>query len=405
MKKSILIIILTTLFFYNSCSEKPLESTYIAQSVDVEIVNGDASQVSGYSCFTLEDHFVWGATPIKADGKYYIIFSAFETGIYKFTDAWVLGSKLGLAVSDKPDGDFHHLGFFLNTDGFTPDTSSWDAQTVHNPHIRKFGDKYYLYYIGGTDPIGTVPIKSSKGELDRRSRVQQWQKIGVIVFDSFEQLLNGEFIHYDKPLFVPRTRVKADDIVNPSPEGTIPLPDNIIAVNPSVVYRPSDKKYLLYYKGNIYDPGWRGVHGVALSDHPTGPFEPLDREVFTVETDDGEKLSAEDPYVWYNQDDKLFYAVFKDFTGKFTKGEPSLAIMYSKDGIDWLLPENSQFMKKELTLLSGEKLKVNRLERPQLLLDSSGNPLVLFSACSIVDVNPRIDGGCFNIQIPLKKGN
>lgn len=394
---------LSIVLLYFSCTEKQPESTYIAQPVDMEILHADSSQVRGYSCFTLDDHFVWGATPIKADnGKYYIIFSAFETGIHKFTDAWVLGSKLGLAVSDKPDGGFHDLGFFLNTDGFKPDDSSWDAQTVHNPHIRKFGDKYYLYYIGGTDPLGKVSIKSSKGELDRRSRIQQWQKIGVIVFDSFEQLLSGEFTHYDEPLLTPRTRVKTDDIVNPSPDGTTPLPDNIIAVNPSVVYRPSDKKYLLYFKGNIYDPVWRGIHGVALSNNPTGPFEPLDREVFTVETSHGEKLSAEDPYVWYNEQDNLFYAVFKDFTGRFTKGEPSLAIMHSTDGIDWILPENSLFMKKELTLLSGEKLKVNRLERPQLLLDDFGNPQVLFSACSIIDVNPRVDGGCFNIQIPFR---
>lgn len=124
------------------------------------------------------------------------------------------------------------------------------------------------------------------------------------------------------------------------------MPDNIIVVNPSVVYRPSDQKYLLYFKGNIYDPTWRGVHGVAIGDSPVGPFVPLDREIFTVETTGGEKLSAEDPYVWYNQTDKLFYAIFKDFTGKFTKGEPSLALMYSKDGIDWLLPEHSRFLKK-----------------------------------------------------------
>lgn len=405
MKKYLSVaIVLAEMFFYSSCSGEQPVVGYGSQPVDLEIINNDKSKVRGYSCFTLDDHFVWGATPIKADdNKYYIIFSAFETGTYKFTDAWVLGSKLGVAVSDKPDGGFRHLGFILNKDGFTPDTSSWDAQTVHNPHIRKFGDKYYLYYIGGIDPLGMAPIKSKTGVLDRRSRIQQWQKIGVIVFDSFDKLIEGKFVHYDQPLYTPRTRVKTNDIVDPSPEGTIPLPDNIIAVNPSVVYRASDKKYLLYFKGNIYDPGWRGIHGVAISDNPTGPFEPLDREVFTIETGDGEKLSAEDPYVWYNEQHKLFYAVFKDFTGKFTKGEPALAIMYSKEGIDWKLPKNSLFMKKELTLLTGEKLKVNRLERPQLLLDESGNPLTLFAACSVIDVNPLINGGSFNVQISLVK--
>lgn len=130
---------------------------------------------------------------------------------------------------------------------------------------------------------------------------------------------------------------------------------------------------------------------------------PLDQEVFTIETPGREIFFAEAPYVRYNKEDKLFYAIFKDFTGKFTKGEPSLAIMYSEDGIEWKLPEHSLFMKKELILSNGEILKVDRLERPQLLLDEKGNPSVLFAACSVIDINPRKDGGSFNVQIPLKK--
>lgn len=405
-KESLFIIALTGLLLGSGCrSLSPEENCrYQSEAVGLRIISADSSRVTGHSCFQVDGHFVWGASPIQGeDGKYYLVFTGFEAGTYKFSDAWVLGSKLGLAVSDRPDGGFRFLGFFLNPDGYAPDTSSWDAQTVHNPHIRRFNGKYYLYYIGGTDPAGQVPIRCSSGELDRRSRIQQWLKIGVIEFESFDRLLKGDYTHFDRPLLTPRTRVKQDAIVDPSPEGTKPLPDNIIVVNPSVVYRPSDQKYLLYFKGNIYDPTWRGVHGVAIGDSPVGPFVPLDREIFTVETTGGEKLSAEDPYVWYNQTDKLFYAIFKDFTGKFTKGEPSLALMYSKDGIDWLLPEHSRFLKKELILDSGDTIRVDRLERPQLLLDDKGNPLILYAACAVVDVNPRTDGGCFNVQIPLKR--
>lgn len=394
--------------FVGGCggNARPCVSTdrYQAEAIDLRIDSADRSKVEGYASFQVDGHFVWGASPICAeDGKYYLVFSAFETGVHRFTDAWVLGSKFGLAVSDKPDGGFRLLGFFMNRDGYAADTSSWDAQTVHNPHIRRFNNKYYLYYIGGIDPLGRVPIRCSTGELDRRSRIQQDLKIGVIEFDSFDGLLRGEYTHFDRPLLTPRTRVKSDAVVNPSPEGTKPLPDNIIVVNPSVVYRPSDRTYLLYFKGNMYDPTWRGIHGVALSDSPTGPFVPLDREIFTVETTDGEKLSAEDPYVWYHASDKRFYAVFKDFTGRFTKGEPSLAWMYSEDGIDWKLPEYSQFLKKELVLQGGDTIQVDRLERPQLLLDDQGNPLVLFAACAITNVNPRTDGGSFNVQIPLRR--
>lgn len=213
-------------------------------------------------------------------------------------------------------------------------------------------------------------------------------------------MLKGEFTHFEQPLLSPRTRVKPDNVVNPSPEGTVAKPDNLIVVNPSVVYRPSDGKYLLYFKGNVYDPHWRGVHGVALSDSPTGPFTALDEPVFHIEGASG-KLSAEDPYVWYHQGDRCFYAIFKDFNGQFTKGEPCLAIMASQDGIHWNLPEHSMFMKKQLILQDGTPVEVKRLERPQLLLDEEGNPEVLYAACAIDDVNPRIDGGSFNVQIKI----
>ena len=171
--------------------------------------------------------------------------------------------------------------------------------------------------------------------MSRRDRIQQGQKLGVIEFESIQQLLDGKVERPEKPLLSPRTRVKPDHILNPSPEGVKALPDNIIVVTPSVVYRPSDKKYLLYFKGNMYEPDWKGVHGVALSDHPTGPFEPLDQFVFNLSDDSGKIASAEDPYVWYNQSKEKFYVVFKDFTGEFTDDVPGLAMMTSNDGIDW----------------------------------------------------------------------
>ena len=170
-----------------------------------------------------------------------------------------------------------------------------------------------------------------------------------------------------------------------------------------MVYRPFDGKYLLYFKGNMYDPNWRGAHGVALGDSPTGPFKVTNDFVFDITDDKGNKVSAEDPFVWYHRNDKLFYAVLKDFTGKLTGGEPGLAMMQSVDGIKWEPAPISLFMKKELILKDGTHLKVNRLERPQLLLNENDDPIVLFAACSIDPCNNKQDGGTFNIHIPLKK--
>lgn len=387
-----------------ACAPKRYELVYEAMPVDLQVdsLNGEKI-VSGSSAFQVDGLFVWGGTAIKAveDGRYYLIYSGPETGVHPFNNAWIYGSKMGLAVSDRPDGDFKQLGFFMNKDGFASDSTTWDAQTVCNPTIRRFNDKYYLYYVASKDRHSNEGVFAPGDTLSHRLKVQQFLQIGVIEFDSFDQLLKGEFKPCTEPILSPRTRVSATEIVNPSPMGTIILPDNIIVCNPSVVYRPSDGKYLMYFKGNRYQPHWRGVLGVAIGDSPTGPFRALDRTVMEIMTEEG-VTSIEDPYVWYNKKEEKFFAIFKDFKGHYTKDGLGLAIMESKDGYDWTLPKNSMFMKKQVILASGDTLKVSRLERPQLLIDEDGVPEVIYFACAIDNVNPKVNGGSFNIQMRLK---
>ncbi len=379
------------------------QRSYQAGPVDMEVVQrGDSEFPVGFSAFSLEGHFVWCGSAIRAeeDGRYYLFYSAMEsgTGHPPFVDAWLLGSKIGVAVSDSPYGGYKNIGFVYNKDGYTPDRSLWDAQTVSNTHIKRFNGKYYLYYCGSVDPGENARIK---GTLSKRDRIQQNQKLGVLCFNSIKELLEGKYTCNEQPLLIPRSRVKPNNVLEPSPEGTAVKPDNLIMVNPAVVYCPANRKYFLYFKGNVYDPGWRGVHGVAISDEPAGPFRVLDDNVFEFETGTDQKLNAEDPYVWYHRKDRCFYAVFKDFTGGFTQGKPGLAIMYSKDGLHWELPEHSLFMNKEIILKNGEHVDVDRLERPQLFLDENDDPIVLYSACSITPLNQKKDGSSFNIQIPV----
>lgn len=379
------------------------QHSWQAGAVNIDIIDrGDSKFSSGFSAFSLKNHFVWCGSAIRAeeDGKYYLFYSAMESGPEKpeFIDAWLLGSMIGVAVSDSPYGGYKDIGIIYNKDGYRPDNSSWDAQMAHNPHVKRYNGKYYLYYCGTADPGKKAFVK---GKLSRRDRLQQNQKLGVLCFNSIKELLEGKFTCNEQPLLAPRTRVKPDNVLEPSPEGTVALPDNLILVNPAVVYHPLKKKYYLYFKGNVYDPAWRGVHGVAIADAPEGPFMVQDDYVFEFETGNNRKLNAEDPFVWYHRKDNCFYAVFKDFTGGFTKDKPGLAIMYSDDGIHWKLPEHSLFMNKEIILKNGKHIEVDRLERPQLLLDENDEPIVLYSACSITPLNRKQDGSSFNVQIPI----
>jgi hypothetical protein len=203
------------------------------------------------------------------------------------------------------------------------------------------------------------------------------------------------------PLLSPSTRVKSTNAIDPSPAGTIAGPDNMVVVNPSVVYRRTDGKYLLYFKGNWYDPVWRGVHGVAIGDSPLGPFQVQPQIVFDIKDKDGKIANAEDPFVWYHPKHKLFYAVLKDFTGRLTGGDPSLALLQSQNGIHWDLSTKAEFLKKEVMLKNGNTIQLYHLERPYLLLDASGYPLVFYGAAAIHSPEKQITTGTFNLHIPF----
>ncbi len=358
----------------------------------------------GASILQIPGYFVWGGSVVKGDdGKYHMLFSIWESGTEggSFVKDWVLQSKIGYAVSDHPDRDFEFQKIVLKGTRYQGDDSAWDAQMVHNPHLKIFEGKYYLYYIGGKD-LGKQPKGSKAENLDQRSRVQQSLCIGVLEFDSFENLLSGNFNRPKRPLLSPRTRVKRDNILDGSPIGTEAKPDNIIVVNPSVVYNPIAQKYMLYFKGNVYDPNWKGVHGVAIGDTPQGPFKPLDLFVFDVRMPDGSLASTEDPYVWYSNKLQQFMAIVKDFSGRLTGCKKTLALLSSKDGLAWNLTRNPLFMKRELYLLDGSVTEVDRLERPQLLLTEDGIPQYMYAASALENVNAKNDGSSFNVQIPLK---
>jgi hypothetical protein len=389
--------------FIFSCGRQ--EFYYEAQPVDLTVINENGKiKVAGSSILQLPDTFVWGGSPIKIEDKFYLFFSTWESGteVPKFSESWLTNSKIGLAVSDSPNGNFQSLGIILDGRIAVGDSMAWDAQSAHNPLIKYFNGKFYLYYVSSVDP-GIQPIGSSGEALDKRNRLQQNQKIGVIEFNSIEDLLSGNYVRSKQPLLLPRTRVKPDNVIDPSPPGIIAKPDNMIVVNPAVVYRPGDGKYLLYFKGNVYDPGWRGVHGVAVGDSPTGPFIASDNFVFDFDDGSGIKVSAEDPFVWYHKKDGCFYAVVKDFNGKLTGSEAGLALLKSVDGLDWKQADFPLFMKKELKLKDGTILKVDRLERPQILLDKNNDPVVLCAACSVDPCNDKQNGGTFNVQILIRK--
>jgi beta-glucanase (GH16 family)/predicted GH43/DUF377 family glycosyl hydrolase len=310
--------------------------------------------------FADADYFIWCGSPIKGDdGKYHLFYSRWLKK-YGF-NAWVTHSEIARAVSDSPLGPYKHANVVLPPRA----AAFWDGLCTHNPTVQKFGDKYYLYYMGNTGDGKNLPT------LNWTHRNNQ--RVGVAVADKPD----GPWTRFDKPL------------IEPTPN----FYDALCLANPSVVERPGGG-YLMVYKA-VADKkplpfGGPVLHCVATADSPVGPFKKEPNPVFVKE---GVHFAAEDPYVWVQGG--RYFAIVKDFAGHFTNAGKSLALFESPDGIRWDVSKDALVSRIEVTWQDGRVQKLNLLERPQLLIEN-GVPIALYCAAD------EGNGVTTNLQIPLK---
>ncbi len=339
-------------------------------------------------------YFTWGGTVIKGDDeKYHMFYARWPHGDKGRIDTivdkpflgfkgWLKYSEIAYAVSDNPDGPFEFVKVLIQGSG---DSTSWDYFNAHNPHIKSFNGKIYLYYIA------TNPLHNTENKDNIWMKYVGGQRIGVAIAENIEELVKGNYQISSEPLIVP---------------------DNINTfhrvVNPSVTQRPNGK-YLMMFKSSSQKNGYGHMtHWIAGSDNPAGPFK-LIGPVFT----DAE-YSAEDPYFWFDKKRNKFYAIVKDFShsGKLTSQFGALALITSDDGItNWKPAENPLVSLRHYVDENGDTVKLAHLERPQLLLNENGQPLVLYSATAKRSPfqfnNPVIEGkpehNTFNLHIKLHK--
>lgn len=314
------------------------------------------------------DYYIWCGTMVRGDdGKYHLFYSRWPRRLGHY--AWVTHSEIAHAIGDTPTGPFKHVNVALPARG----KQFWDGLCTHNPTILRAGGKYYLYYMGNTGD-------------GQEMRTLNWnhrnnQRIGVAVADN----PNGPWQRSDSPLL--------DVSADPN------APDSLVVTNPSVARRP-DGGYLMVYKAvgrqRPLPFGGPVVHLTATSDSPTGPFTKQLKPIFTAP---GIDFPAEDPFVWYHRDARRYYAIVKDNDGHFTHAGKSLALWESSDGFAWKLAPHPLVSTTEVTWASGQKQKLNSLERPQLFFDASGQPAALL--CAVDESDQRTHS--FNLRIPLRK--
>lgn len=173
--------------------------------------------------------------------------------------------------------------------------------------------------------------------------------------------------------------------------------DALCCANPTVAQRP-DGSILMVYKavGNKKELPFGGPV-VHVVATSGSPTGPFQKYPKPVFLVEGVNFAAEDPFIWQGKD--RYWAVVKDNDGRFTGRGYSLALFESPDGFAWELAKHRFVTTPEIPLADGTRKQLTALERPQVWLDNDGEPAVLFCAGS--EVPNRSPS--FNVQFPLRR--
>lgn len=358
-------------------------------------LNAQIGEVDSSGLFSTPDYYTWCSSVIKGeDGKYHMFYSRWPHGkrtadddsmnyIFDGFRGWLKYSEIAYAVSDKLTGPYHYVKTILKGDG---DPAKWDRYTMHNPQIRKFGNDYYLYYISNAFNANyQFKDSSTRRDWHHWLKYNCTQSIGVIRAKSIKDLIAGNFEKPERPIM------------------TI---DNVhtfeVATNPTVTQGP-DGKYYMMFKSRKPNVG-NMTFWMAKADRPDQPFQFVG-EVFT-----SADMACEDPCMWYDKKRKLFYAAVKYYSNskKIIPQFGALALITSKDGLNWQPASHPLISLRELHMKGGKKIELAHLERPFTVIDSKGQVMALFAAASIEEptkgdiehVQP--ENNTFNVCFPIK---
>ena len=324
-----------------------------------------------------DNYWIWCGSCIKGDdGRYHLFASRWEKK-WGFSANWLYRCEIVRCASDTPQGPYRYEETILSE----REHSYFDGRNVHNPYIREYNGKYYLYYFGTTYGGPTPMTEAEISDLQRFIEVWNNKRIGVAVADS----VLGPWKRPDKPLLLPRDYTHWDCTVT---------------TNPAVAILPNGTTYMLY-KSRSYANATLRI-GVAKADKPDGEFIRLtEQPIFDFENPD---FHVEDPYLWY-EDGKFRLLIkddFKNDCGGITGVWGGGFYAESNDCIHWEIPKHPLVYSRHFVWDDGSEQEMCNAERPFLLLQN-GHPTHLFLAVGEGDNDrPYQMVRSYNACIPLK---
>ena len=311
--------------------------------------------------FKTEGYYNWGASIVKGkDGRYHMFYARWKKD-FTFL-GWLTHSEIAHAVSKTPYGPWKYKNTVLIGRG----KGHWDAITAHNPKIKYFEGKYYLYYIstnmGETDYTEADMIETARTGYNHEywKILRPNQRTGVAVSESLE----GPWERQDVPLI--------------KPSGPI----TTLTVNPAID-RGKDGRYYLVVKGDKpNETRFIRNQAVAVSEKPDGPFTIMPEPVIDY-------IDTEDVSIWYDQGRSRFYGIFhSNDEGGF------IGLITSVDGINWKKAADYWMMPKKVRLDDGTYHIADRLERPFVYYEDG--------AARVLSLAARKGDESYNILIPIK---
>src|SRR5699024_3701143 len=262
-------------------------------------IGASIQPIAKENIFRDPDYYNWGSSIIKGSkGKYHLFYSRWPRKLG--FSSWLTHSEIAHAVAESPEGPYQYVEIVLEGRG----GNQWDAITAHNPKIKYFEGKYYLYYIG--THVGRHAVREQKrkeiggtgGSHPMWDVLRDNQRTGVAVSES----LQGPWRRSGKPIL--------------EPSGPI----TTITVNPALTQGPQGTYYMIVKGDKPNEERFIRTQAIAIAPNPAGPFEVQETPVIDY-------MDTEDASVWYDENWKRFYGVFHahDFIG----------LISSIDGLTW----------------------------------------------------------------------
>ncbi|MDF7823899.1 glycoside hydrolase family protein [Pontiellaceae bacterium B12227] len=297
--------------------------------------------------FADRDWYQWGCGVIKGgDGKFHMFYARWPQAYGH--SAWLTHSEIAHAVSERPEGPYAYVDTTLSRVG-----GEWDAIQAHNPKIMKFGNKYYLYYIATQFDAEKKPATQDElieiarrgGKGPRWNELRNNQRIGVAVSDS----LCGPWKRCATPLIEPAGPIKN------------------ITVNPTVCQGGNGRFYMMLKGDTAGTDKWHRSQAIAIADTPEGPFVIQPKAAIS-------DFDTEDADIWFDANRERFYALFHM--------HKNIGLITCEDGMNWQKAKSFKVTPDKVFFKTGigEKYSVKRVERPFLLRDDRGSPVLLFAA-------------------------